>query len=673
MPDSKKVRLICNIMLFFLLWIFVTHASFADNERWTIEDSMKVRKIGSFSISPDGRKVIYTSLELVATEKENRVKERVFLASTDGKSNFRFLHDDDKLEGFQWSPDGKMIAYIKRQEAASEIWMIPSDGGGPFKVTNLKSDIHSVQWSPEGNSIAFTMTDPQTEKEKKDSEDKNDAQVLDENVKMNHIWLVTVKRNSKDEFETSQLTKGDFSVTNFDWSPDGKSIVFDHGKTPSMRDFLCSKISVVDLRSGRIVSIADTGGWETNPIYSHDGRWIAFLRGNLGESYYFIQDAYIVPSTGGSPRALARSFDRYALSFTGWSKDDKFIYYNGLRGPCNEIYALPIDGKPPVKISRLEKPKMTFTSPAMNSPGSKFGFVLTGTAEPEELYITGTDAFKPVKISNINKGFPLNGIAGTELINWNSSDGRRIEGLLTYPRNYVKGKKYPLLLIIHGGPTGVFSYDFIGGAGVYPIAAFASEGFAVLRCNIRGSSGYGTEFRKANSRDWGGMDYRDLMAGVDHVMNMGIADPDRLGVMGWSYGGYMTSWIITQTDRFKAASVGAGVINLISFTGTTDLPDFIPQYFECPFWENYELYISHSSIGHVRNVRTPTLILHGARDTRVPFDQGKELYTALKMRGVPVKMVSYPRSGHGIREPRLVIDGAKRNLDWFTHYLKDNQ
>ncbi len=205
---------------------------------------------------------------------------------------------------------------------------------------------------------------------------------------------------------------------------------------------------------------------------------------------------------------------------------------------------------------------------------------------------------------------------------WKSKDGKEIEGLLTYPINYQAGTKVPLILNIHGGPTGVFQQTFIGGRGSYPLATFASRGYAILRPNPRDSSGYGKDFRYANQKDWGGADYQDLMSGVDKVIEMGVADPNRLGVMGWSYGGFMTSWIVTQTKRFKAASAGAPVTNLMSFNGTADIPAFVPDYFGGQAWENVEIYQKHSPMFNVKGVTTPTLIQHGEADIRVPISQG---------------------------------------------------
>jgi dipeptidyl aminopeptidase/acylaminoacyl peptidase len=217
----------------------------------------------------------------------------------------------------------------------------------------------------------------------------------------------------------------------------------------------------------------------------------------------------------------------------------------------------------------------------------------------------------------------------------------------------------------------VFTRAYTAGPSPYPVAGFADRGYAILRANVRGSSGYGFDFRNGNYRDWGGADYHDIMSGVDAVIARGVADPQRLGVMGWSYGGYMTSWIITQTQRFKAASVGAGVTNLMSFTGTADIPSFIPDYFGGEFWTagGLDLWRAHSAMFHVDKVTTPTLVQHGESDLRVPISQGYELYSALKRRGVKTRMVVYPRQPHGIQEPKLMLDALNRNLEWFDQWV----
>jgi dipeptidyl aminopeptidase/acylaminoacyl peptidase len=308
------------------------------------------------------------------------------------------------------------------------------------------------------------------------------------------------------------------------------------------------------------------------------------------------------------------------------------------------------------------------SGPALNAKGTHVGFTSEDFTRPVEAYASSLAGFSATRVSRV-QDVPEAPLGETRVIQWRSKDGRSIEGLLTLPAGYRAGARVPLLVIVHGGPTGVFVRSFIAARGAYPIASFAARGYAVLRANVRGSSGYGREFRYANYEDWGGGDYQDILSGVDHVVGLGVADPERLGVMGWSYGGYMTSWILTQTNRFKAASVGAGVTNLMSFTGTADIPGFIPDYFGGEFWDVLEKWRAHSAMFQVKGVATPTLIQHGEADRRVPVSQGYELYNALKRQGVVTKMVVYPRQGHGLNEPKLQLDAMERNLAWFEEHV----
>jgi len=316
----------------------------------------------------------------------------------------------------------------------------------------------------------------------------------------------------------------------------------------------------------------------------------------------------------------------------------------------------------------LSPDTLMVSAPALNGTGTHVGFVSEGPDRAPEPYVSPLAPFAPMRVAEL-QSLPAIPFGKTEPMRWRSFDGREIEGLVTYPTGYRPGVPVPLLTILHGGPPSSFTQTFTGGVGAYPIAAFASAGFAVLRPNVRGSSGYGREFRYANLRDWGGGDFRDAMAGIDALVQRGVADSDRLGVMGWSYGGYLTAFAITQTTRFRAASVGAGITNLVSYVGVADIPGFIGSYFGGEFWDAPKLWQDRSAVFRVKAVTTPTLIQHGENDLRVPISQGYELYTALKRRHVPVTMVVYPRQGHGVGEPRLQLDVMRRNLEWFERWV----
>jgi dipeptidyl aminopeptidase/acylaminoacyl peptidase len=518
--------------------------------------------------------------------------------------------------------------------------------------------------------IAFTMSDSSTTQEEKDEKGKDDARVVDEDLKMNHLWVVPAAVDADKKLEARQITKGDLNVNpsyagGFDWSPDGKTIVFVQTPTPRVDDWPLADISTVDVETGEIKPLAHTGASESSPLYSPDGSSIAYLAGDDPSTWGFTRDVYIVDAAGGKPRRLAHTFDRNP-GLVGWSADGRKIYVTETRGTLTRLSALPVDGGP---LEDIDPGDHVISGVNLNASRTLIGFTTQTAISPPEAHISRLDRFNPVKVSRANANLPDHPLGETEVIRWKSSDKLEIEGLLTYPVGYKPGKRYPLLLIIHGGPMGVFREIFIVNHSPYPVAAFTARGYAVLRCNIRGSSGYGREFRYANYGDWGGMDYQDLMAGVDHLIKIGVADRERLGVMGWSYGGYMSSWIITRTDRFKAASIGAPVTNLMSFTGTTDIPGFIPDFFGKEFWDNLDPYRDHSAMFQIKGASTPTLIQHGESDMRVPISQGYELYNALKRQDVEVKMVVYPRAPHGLQEPKQRLDAMKRNLDWFCRKI----
>jgi dipeptidyl aminopeptidase/acylaminoacyl peptidase len=424
----------------------------------------------------------------------------------------------------------------------------------------------------------------------------------------------------------------------------------------------------VTVSNGETKSVAATAASESAPNYSPDGKQIAFIISDDPPRWAGYRRIAIIPAAGGTPKVLPESFDAQP-GVIDWSADASHVYFSETRGTVTRISAIDVNSN---SITELNKGNEVIGNLSLNNSRTTFGFTMQASDKAPEAFISKVNNFSPVQVSRVNASLPKLPTGKTEIVRW-KSDGLDIEGLLTYPVAYQTGKRVPLLLVIHGGPTGVFTQAFlVSNRSPYPLEAFVAHGYAVLRVNPRGSSGYGKKFRFANMKDWGGGDYRDLMTGVDYVIQMGVADPERLGVMGWSYGGYMTSWIVTQTHRFKAASVGAGVTNLMSFIGTADIPSFIPDYFGGQPWENLDLYRAHSAMFNVKGVVTPTLIQHGEADERVPISQGYEFYNALKVQNVPTRMIVLPRMPHGPNEPKMVLKVKQSNLEWFEKYLGVN-
>jgi dipeptidyl aminopeptidase/acylaminoacyl peptidase len=380
--------------------------------------------------------------------------------------------------------------------------------------------------------------------------------------------------------------------------------------------------------------------------------------------YFSAGRVMLVPLAGGQPRALAQTPDARP-ELLGWSADGKNLLVREVDGVSAVVYAVPADGEAP---RRLSDPSRVTTQAVLSPGGQYLGLVLTDSDLAPEAYLTPVDRFAPRVLSTVNRAFAAFRTAKAVPVRWQSTDGTAIEGLYTPPVSPAQGPP-PLLIELHGGPAQASQRIYPGVLNSYPLAVFSERGYAIFQPNVRGSDGYGPQFRQAIVGDWGGMDFADLQTGIDALVARGLADPARLGIMGWSYGGYLTAWAISHTDRFAAASIGGGITNLTSLCGSMDLPDFIPLYFGGEVYERFDFLLDRSPLKYAAAIKTPTLFQHGISDERVPFTQALELYTALSRRGVFTRLAAYPRSGHDITEPGLLRDLMVRNLDWFTKFV----
>ena len=658
--DMRSVCTTLSIILFSVVFAFC--------QGWTPEMQINTKAVGSPRISPDGKRVVYTISDAVMTADKSEYVSQIWLATTDGKENYQVTFSDRSSTNPKWSPDSKAIAFTSsRKDNKSNLYVLRLSGGEAEPLTEVKSGVGNFEWSPDGKWIAYSMADSKSEDEEKNDKARNDFRWVDENLKLARLYVIPVEKDASGKREARKLTADNSQVSDFDWSPDGKTIVFSHVKSPLANDWTSSDLSAVDVATAKITPLANTEAAEANPVYSPDGKWIAATVSDMPVRWAGNDRIAIYPASGGVPKVMPLSYDGQP-NVLGWTPDGSKVMFTETKGTGTALFEADVAANTVGEVN-YQNAAIGSVNITRIGPAQAIAMVVQKTDTPQEVFALTPGARSLTQISHANDSVAKMPVGKTEVIKWKSKDGREIEGLLTYPTGYVAGTKVPMILNIHGGPTGVFTQSYIGGRGVYPLAAFASRGFAILRVNPRGSSGYGTEFRYANIKDWGGMDYQDLMTGVDKVIEMGVADPERLGVMGWSYGGYMTSWIITQTHRFKAASAGAPVTNLMSFNGTADIPAFVPDYFGGQAWEIPDVYAKHSAMFNIKGVTTPTLIEQGDADVRVPISQGYELYNALKQQGVPTRMLVLPRQPHGPTEPRMQLAAMQANLDWFEKYL----
>lgn len=675
-----------NLLIAIIAWgaLLPLLAEDKDSCFWSPEFSMSIELPTQTSISPNGKYIAYVVREALTEGEKSEYLNHIWLAATDGAFNYQFTQGDKSCDSPQFSPDGKFLSFMSSRSGKNQVYIMRINGGEAEKLSSTKNGVNSYKWSPDSKSIAFTMTDPETDEEEKEKKEKRDIIFTDKNFKNSHIYTITLNKADSGERKVKQITSGEFSVNGFDWSPDGLSIAFSHQPEPTINSgFIESDISLVPSDSGEIVSLIKRPGVDNNPVYSPNGKLIAFESNGGKAEAVGLTDIWTVSRFGGISKKLQETPNRDA-NLIGWSTDGKNIFVSESIGTSSHLLSLSLKENLVTIISMGNKVfSETNTKTLVNSVGTRSSFSISSKAgatsfvyesneTPPQVFYSNISPFNQKQVSNLNVNVEIPKVAKTELIKWKSSDGLEIEGLLTYPLNYVKGEKYPVILNVHGGPAGVFQQNFSGRPSIYLLQYFAEKGFAILRPNPRGSTGYGKEFRYANVLDWGYGDYEDLVSGVDEVIKMGIGDENNQFLMGWSYGGYMTSYMVTKTDRFKAASMGAGLPNLVSMTTTTDIPEYLVAHMGGKeFWEDYEAYEKHSAIYRIKNVKTPTQIIHGQNDFRVPFTQGQEFYVALKRLGVPTEMIVLPRTPHGPREPKLQMAVSPLILEWFSHYAED--
>jgi dipeptidyl aminopeptidase/acylaminoacyl peptidase len=670
---SKTLFSCLSIALYFLVSISIAQGQSASTKSdppaprakgggklLTALDLMKVNAVSGPRISPDGSRVAYTVSEIkMEKDKEWKSVGHVWVVPTNRSAKSRqYTRGDKSATAPEWSPDGTMLAFLSDREKDGErqVWMMMADGGEAWALTSHKGGVSGFRFSPDGKQLVLSATDQPSKDEEERKKVKDDTMVIDHDIKMTHLWLFDIGK--KDE---KRLTEGNFTVSDPQWSPDGTRITYTTRPTPRADDGALSDVWMVTITSGEKKKLATGEGASDNARWSPDGKWIAYTGSTDRDPGPSTAYLYLLPAAGGTPRQLTTKFD-LSVGTPVWSRDGRAIYFSTNVLEAIEVFSADVATG---AVSQVSRNGASTGITEISANGKTIVGTMSLRRGPTEIYESDLGFKEWGLLSTHNRWLEDYVLADTEVVKWKSKDGTEIEGLLTKPAGYEAGKRIPLLLNPHGGPTGASLNNFNG-----TVQVLAANGFAVLQPNFRGSTGKGLAFAQANKNTWGKGDYDDCMSGVDSLIASGIADPDRLGAFGWSYGGYMTFWILTQTDRFKAVSPGAGLTNIYSMYSQTDIHRYLNWFYtdKAP-WENQDLYWDRSPMKYVGNVKTPTMIMHGQVDTRVPIAQAQEFYQALVERKVPVEFVVYPRENHGFTEPRHQMDRVRRYVRFFAKYL----
>jgi dipeptidyl aminopeptidase/acylaminoacyl peptidase len=658
MHAAMKIRALAMLSLGALLGLAAMGGQGAPTAReLTPAAAVDLRFISDLQVAPEGRRVAFVVTEPPTVDGR---ATHIWVYDRRGNGVRQFTYSKKSEHAPRWSPDGKKLAFLSTRGEEEQLYLMRGDGGEATAITKGKRSISSFAWSPDGKAIAFLASDVKTEAEEKKEKDKDDARVTDKEDKHARLWLLDLGTQ-----EAKAVTDAKWQLSELAWMPDGQSLIVvatDHPES----DQNTERIFRVATGDGTMKLLSAPRGPFGNVKVSPDGTAISFVgarEDGPGPHDLMLIDLHDggANGTGAAKNLTALTLDRAIFDYQ-WNKagGQVMIVADGFH---TRFRALDGHGALADGGALADTQGTNPAAFALVSEGAE-GIIFVGqtATEPQELHAWENHG-KPVPLTHLNDAWKNYTLVKPEIYKYKSFDGLEIEGAVLKPAAYDGKSPVPLITLIHGGPTGAWQ-DTIETWGQLLVA----RGYAVFYPNIRGSIGYGQKFVEMNRGDWGGKDFKDVMAGVDDLVAKGVADANRLGIGGWSYGGYMSEWAITQTTRFKAAVSGAGLSNLISEYGTERGPSYDEWFYGLPY-EKPDGFLNSSPFLYFKNVKTPTLILQGDADPVDPLGQSQELYRGLKRYGVDVEMVVYPREPHGFHEEKHLIDRLKRIVAWYDGHL----
>ncbi len=645
-----------------LLIVFVLAVPVAGQERraMTTDDGLDMVQVGGAMISPDGSWVLFSKSEL--NWEENERKTTWWRVSAEGGEPYRYIGDDGG-GNFQFSPDGSRLAFTRSVDDESQLFLLPTTGGEAVQLSEHETSIGSYAWSEDGSKIIFVATEPRTDEEEKAREAGYDEIFVDEGPNgqqsgnWNNLWLIEVESGAE-----RRLTDTDHRIGSFSVAPNGDRILFTSRIENRRNQQNLSEIQLLEVEAGTIRQLTDNSAPEGRLSWAPDGRSFAYTARTDGEWELLLDKIWVMDPDGGGRRIVSGAFDGNIGNFV-WAPDASAILFSGLHGTNNNLYRINLGSD---SVEQITSSAGSLAPSSFSRDRAKMAYVFQDFDTPADIWVGLTDGTGAVQLTDVNSTITDELVLGQgEVIRWESRDRTEIEGILMLPAEYQSGV-LPLLLHIHGGPAGVFRNSFSASNHVW-----AGLGYAQLFPNVRGSSGYDDDLLRGNLRDIGSGDYEDLMTGVDELISRGIADPDKLGLRGWSYGGILGGWTITQTDRFKGASVGAMVSDWTSEYGPGFNHDVRLWYIGGTPWDNTDEWRERSALTHVANVTTPTLVLHGINDRTDTEPQSMMFFQALKDQGKITRYIRFPREPHGFQEPRHQRTRDVEEIRWIQKYVRN--